>query len=293
MDPPSATPYISSNDDPYAEAFKEAAGDQPLPSAEQGRLDARLMVDPSFGEPSGDHSLPTAEEARFNALLLGDSPSMNDPTDHSLPTAEEARLNALIEGRSNPYSGRTKRLMFLMVVSVVALAAIIGFSIAIEKKNSVRGSSASSGVSGSDSDSEANSDSSPLERVKRLQQVQDFLVSKGISSRSDLEDTSSPQYRAAEWIADEDGLNLSMDDVVHFEQRYVVAVMFYDLQGENWVVPLKFLSEESICEWGVGLTATTSRGEEQWRLGVQCNEDKEVNQIFISKWFLFLYRLAT
>jgi hypothetical protein len=198
MDPPSISSDISSYEDPYAEAFKETAGDdQPLPSAEYDRFD----------EPSGDHSLPTPEEARFNARLLLAS-SADDPTDHSLPTAEEARLDALIEGRSNPYSGRRKRLMFLIFVSVVALAAIIGFSIAIEKKNSVRGSSASpSRVS----DSEANSGGS--ERVNRLKPVRDFLVSMGISSQSDLEDMSSAQYQAAEWIADADGLYLSMDDV--------------------------------------------------------------------------------
>jgi len=36
-------------------------------------------------------------------------------------------------------------------------------------------------------------------------------------------------------------------------QRYVLAVLYYSKQGENWRHPLNFLSNEDMCEWkGVG-----------------------------------------
>jgi len=66
----------------------------------------------------------------------------------------------------------------------------------------------------------------------------------------------SPQYKAAMWMADGDlipnlgtgGTGLDLDDA-RFEQRYVMALFYYAMDGNNWEENQGWLGEESECEW--------------------------------------------
>lgn len=63
-----------------------------------------------------------------------------------------------------------------------------------------------------------------------------------------LMEVGSPQHRAARWIADEDPMNLDMNDP-GFEQRYAMAVFYYSLDGDNWNSKDGWLSGQSECDW--------------------------------------------
>ena len=63
-----------------------------------------------------------------------------------------------------------------------------------------------------------------------------------------LLDVGSPQYKAANWIADEDPMQLDINDP-GFEQRYAMAVFYYSLDGDNWNSKSGWLSGESECSW--------------------------------------------
>ena len=83
------------------------------------------------------------------------------------------------------------------------------------------------------------------------------LVSR-LSSREDLQNPSSPQSKAAEWLltkslpplignTDEDPknitmdfLNISFDD--YFSERYIAATIYYGLGGEEWTTQDNWLS---------------------------------------------------
>ncbi len=75
----------------------------------------------------------------------------------------------------------------------------------------------------------------------------DYLAGHGISSREDLERYDSAQFRAAawsvQWKSDEDALN-----------RYVLAVLYFALNGESW--PMPFLSDRHLCEWKTKVNET-------------------------------------
>lgn len=67
-----------------------------------------------------------------------------------------------------------------------------------------------------------------------------------------LEDTTSPQYRAAEWMAEEDQLIASpLDDLFSFSQRYAMVVFYYATGGDvSWTRQANFLSPGlDICSW--------------------------------------------
>ena len=63
-----------------------------------------------------------------------------------------------------------------------------------------------------------------------------------------LMDVGSPQHRAAKWISDEDPMQLNIDDP-GFEQRYVMAVFYYSLNGDDWSSSDGWLSGDSECTW--------------------------------------------
>jgi hypothetical protein len=65
----------------------------------------------------------------------------------------------------------------------------------------------------------------------------------------------SPQYKAAMWMESGDmmpnsrgGTGLSINDA-GFTQRYIMALFYYAMDGDNWVQKQGWLSEKSECEW--------------------------------------------
>ena len=79
----------------------------------------------------------------------------------------------------------------------------------------------------------------------RFQEITEKLYSL---SGDALHEQGSPQYRAAMWMADDDPLNLELSDA-GFEQRYVLALFYFAMDGPNWTENNGWLSELSECFW--------------------------------------------
>ena len=170
------------------------------------------------------------------------------------------------------------------------MALIIGFSIAISQNNKSSSSSSSSNSSGEDS-SPSNTGS-----LSRFLDVQEFLA-VDISNLGDLENNDKPQYKAALWIADQDKINdgdglplpddpVNYDASYGFVQRYILAVMYFALDGPKWGNQVNFLSEKSVCDWNYPLNPTIAPDYadlDHWKFGVQCT-DGAVSRIFIRKY---------
>lgn len=58
----------------------------------------------------------------------------------------------------------------------------------------------------------------------------------------------SPQYKAAMWISDQDERNLDLDDP-GFEQRYIMAVFYFAMDGNMWENNNGWLGPDSECFW--------------------------------------------
>jgi hypothetical protein len=72
-----------------------------------------------------------------------------------------------------------------------------------------------------------------------------------ISGVDVFQDMSSPQYAAANWMAEEDPLVLnfsaiSLDVIV---QRYLLTLVYYSTNGSNWDDQEDFLSQVDVCDW--------------------------------------------
>lgn len=92
------------------------------------------------------------------------------------------------------------------------------------------------------------------------------------SGEQPLLSRTSPQHKAAWWLATTDGLELdfstvSTDKIV---QRYVLALLWYALGGEAWGDSKQYLSSLLTCLWG----------------GITCNDAGLVTEIDLANNYL-------
>lgn len=128
---------------------------------------------------------------------------------------------------------------------------------------------------------------SSLSDSARWNLAMDVLADTGISKRELLEDPSSAQYRAARWIAAEDleqvdiPINENQPAPFEFVQRYVLAVLYFTLNGSNWNDPLNFVSDLHECSWYE--TIPDESTGELLAVGVSCDDQLQVRNLVIRK----------
>ena len=113
----------------------------------------------------------------------------------------------------------------------------------------------------------------------RLAYIHDFLAQHGISALSHLQDTTTPQSKAAVFMAlDTKAMpKLPQDPFqdVRFVQRYVLAVLYYAFQGPQWESQLSFLTQEHECSWNQP-ESFDDLIEKTTAVGVSCDPEKLV-----------------
>jgi hypothetical protein len=170
----------------------------------------------------------------------------------SLPTSEELRASAAMSGNFSKNTGsgsgnRSKRRRFFCYALGFAalLVTVIGITVAVNKKNNE-----SQDVKGS---------SVPEPRKVDMATITEFLRAR---YNILLTSVDTPQYKAAKWFAEDDGANLPLPGsskgqhegdidayTYRYLARYIMALNYYAMGGENWNSQLNFLTETDICNW--------------------------------------------
>jgi Leucine-rich repeat (LRR) protein len=91
---------------------------------------------------------------------------------------------------------------------------------------------------------------------RRVNGIQAQITAEGFTSESDLATVGTPQYHAAQWLANVDGAKLRANSP-HLMQRYALAVLFYSTAGTeehvhpqgNWNSQTSWLSGSGLCAW--------------------------------------------
>jgi hypothetical protein len=188
-------------------------------------------------------------------IVVEDLPSDYDSeaqVHDQLPSVEEAKLSL---GQNQPSCIRTKinrHKKCLIVTGLIALATILGISIAAASTNN-------------------NKSANTYEPNDRFEDVVMFLFNNQISSLPSLEDKQSAEHRAALFIADGDTYQSEMTEAnIHkFVERYILALFYYQFNGPEWDNNYHFLSGQDHCTW----TMTVTRPAGTFVKGVTCNED--------------------
>lgn len=224
---------------------------------------------------------------------------------HSLPALEEVLTeNAIAQKRENGGNGRpvNNKLLGLIFISVFSLTAIIGLSVAISVRNSNSNIAAPMDKTPPGEDAGDFWERSPDGDVThRHQEFANFLSQFAYTDMGRMTTPGTPQFKALHWLADEDAAELdvpassSYEDTVELMQRFILAVFYYSTNGESWTSQLKFLSDYDVCYWNESIEPTAEAKADQfdgWFSGVQCNEEGDVNYLFIRKFALSMVILA-
>jgi hypothetical protein len=115
----------------------------------------------------------------------------------------------------------------------------------------------------------------------RFAEVAKFLTDNKITTSEHLANFTSYQYLAANWLANQDDLQLPLpeegfdewvyNDAYIFVVRYVLAAFYYSTGGRNWLEKANFRNASDVCTWGM----ETFMGE---TIGVKCDELHRVPQ---------------
>jgi hypothetical protein len=241
----------------------------------------------------------------------------------SLPNAEEVRATVYAENAKSGSSSRSssnrccsKKMMILSMVLLGVVALAVGLGVGLSNKNQESASSSSSldkngnptTSSSSGGEKTPSADAEPAPRQSSYADVKDYVVAQGISLEDDFDDIT-PQARAASWMAETDGANLAIptasgsssiastvgvtvpdSDAYRFLARYILTVLYFATNGEDWKYQFNFLTEGDVCTWKGGLM--DSSGMSYIPFGTFCDKNGAVWGLYLGMYNdVFLYTL--
>jgi len=193
--------------------------------------------------------------------------------DDFLPSPEELKVHHIKKKINTITSKRWLRSLFIFsLFLIIFLSLLIVFlhkgSTSSEKKDAKVKETWESWRNPSGS---ISVDSRLAESIKLLLDDVDHKV---------LTDTKSPQFQAAQWIADIDTQRISLNETKFFKQRYALALLWFATSGENWNQSVKFLTDTHECEWRMPYQR---QDRSVFEMGVQCNPLKEVTSLVLQE----------
>ncbi|GKY93339.1 hypothetical protein MPSEU_000301500 [Mayamaea pseudoterrestris] len=167
-----------------------------------------------------------------------------------------------------------KRMAIAIAAGIVVLLVCIGVGVGVGV-GLTRGNDKQKQVAVQESTPQNNTSS----LRPSLSQVIDFLAATGVSSKEDLQQGGTPQSLAANWMANLDGMNYTLPTVTNqtsaktyqYMTRYVLAVLWYAMDGINWMNQFGFLSVTDFCYWNAPIPVTTETGVVFQAGGIYCD----------------------
>lgn len=222
-------------------------------------------------EPRDSSSGPNAIDT-----ILGDEEEGADDYDRGdqLPSVEEVKASNAYLPTAILLAKNNRRKIYLAVGAAAVFAMVISIAVSI-----------SISVKTSKSNSSNTNSAFMTQKEDRIDKVFTFLEQKNLSPLITLRDPRQPEYRAAEFVAigDSEDLFAKLDaanpiTVQRFAERYILAVVYYATNGDNWADRLNFLIGDH-CKWHT--IRHTPMG--QFLKGVQCDENGRVVDLDLCK----------
>jgi len=83
--------------------------------------------------------------------------------------------------------------------------------------------------------------------TSNIDAIRNILFENGVISSEDLENMTSPHYKALQWLSWDDEMPLDGDD--HIIQRYCLALLYFSTGGDKWKKKGNWLQNKHECEW--------------------------------------------
>jgi hypothetical protein len=257
------------------------------------------------------HDFPTVDQIRNEtAMKHGYHPSSSFSSSSRAPSSSTSmtppRLDDLYRttyDTSKYENSRTRRRMItLLLVGATTILVLVGMGFGIGMASGRRpgpnnnnevavASDNNQNVATGGTDSTNTGVNTNVEIDEEYQQqIIDLLIQR-VSHEEDLTTPDTAQNKALLWLTTTDDYydlpsDASYEEAYPYIQRYIMAVLYYALNGPSWVNQCDFLkSDTSVCEWNFYLPPTDTQDE--YTYGVQCNDDEEITDILLRTFFFY------
>jgi len=191
--------------------------------------------------------------------------------EQSVPTVAELRGKSDAEEVAGlPRRGKAYYGMLALPFLVVAFIVIL--VLATVPKNS-------------NNNNNNNVENASLQESK-FNDVVKYLGDHDVSDYPDLIREGSFQNKAARWMAQEDSENRRVPEGspaskegYNFIQRYIMALLYYQMGGETWKYDVNFLTGVATCEWFSWVVMPSS----SYPMGVRCNNNELISALILGK----------
>jgi hypothetical protein len=208
---------------------------------------------------SSEDNLCTVPIEGNETVVHDQLPSLED-----IKTEKELSQRSLGGAASEGGSRRRFNRLLYIIVPLLVVILIIGLAVGLTTRNKSNSSNDNLQSGGS---------SAPV--ADRLTSTINFLREAGITDAQSFDNQASPQYKAAVWIANYDPLQLSLTLQSTVLQRYVLVVIYYAFNGEQWGGALGWLQGDSECSWSVTIDGIFE--------GAVCDSEGALTDLYIGK----------
>eukprot|EP00549_Striatella_unipunctata_P018668 CAMPEP_0118683960 /NCGR_PEP_ID=MMETSP0800-20121206/6354_1 /TAXON_ID=210618 ORGANISM="Striatella unipunctata, Strain CCMP2910" /NCGR_SAMPLE_ID=MMETSP0800 /ASSEMBLY_ACC=CAM_ASM_000638 /LENGTH=651 /DNA_ID=CAMNT_0006580565 /DNA_START=15 /DNA_END=1971 /DNA_ORIENTATION=- len=222
------------------------------------------MMDYSLGEPGSSEPTAPPSDASWpdSSGNENGAGSIYSSEHDQLPSVEEVRMNVMSTGKGNDSGGRCRLIVFITLVVLAVIFIIVTIALLATGKGT--GGSSSLATGGAES--------------IRLGLIRNFLNSY-VQDGDVLTDTSSPQYRAMKFLADNDAWKLPVPaedstSSTKFLQRFALSTFYYSTLGETWKDDMNFLTDNDECAWFKIFVDPSTRVA--YKIGTSCTEDTAI-----------------
>ena len=161
------------------------------------------------------------------------------------------RYEVVATSKEPTTSSRRRCRLWLLIAGLGVIIVCVAIVIPLTLKSHRNGSSSSNTtwMPPTTSSPDHNYPTASPNNVIRLKNLQAFLAPT--SGMTALINTSTPQNKAVEWLAYRDPAGLDLDNTLasNLRERYIVAVLYFATNGDEWSKRLNFLSNFSVCDW--------------------------------------------
>jgi hypothetical protein len=215
----------------------------------------------------------------------------------SFPSPEEVRTSFWVDQGSSKGEGKRNLRLVIAFGVIIAISILIGVVVGVSSGGGGNKGGSDSSESGFLGDGSQPSleytgntsttfgetsetaqgisvTTNPTTRRSTTEAVLTYMINSGVSVSTAFASFGTPQFRAATWLAEQDGANMAVPTTgirslggYKYMTRYVMAVFFFATDGINWDNPLDFMTEKNVCEWKASFT---NDGQNSFRKGVVC-----------------------
>ena len=187
---------------------------------------------------------PVVEDISVEPLAMDETRDVEEP--RTVDTS--ANVDETVKGEQAPRS-KTRTILGVCAL-IIVVGAIVGAVVAMSGATDKTGGTTPDVVAMSPTRSPTES---PI-NLERMSIVRSHILN-GLSTAEVLDDETSPQYAALLWITNNDKLSLigeesSVDEIQYLLVRFVLASVYYSLDGNAWLSKRGWLDGgEDHCHW--------------------------------------------